>query len=346
MPEFLPVPARAKDLAQEPSFGQWTVLGISRFEFTGKKHNRVIVWRCRCSCGNEGDVRAADLCSGQSTRCRRCGLQSAAVAFQAHVANIPMPTVRSCSDCKRVFPLTAEFFPRRLYQDRYRVPLGYRCKTCHNAYSGLRNKAKRERDRLTVITHYSNGLLCCSCCGVADYEFLTLDHANDDGKKHREETQGRIFVDLIRRGFPEGIAVLCTNCNFGRELCGGTCPHQGGTPNRLRNTENYSTAKSAHESGRIRNLRMELLIAYSSDPPRCSCCGENTLAFLTIDHISGGGRKERLSDPGRIRRLKKEGFPPGFRVLCISCNHCLGNRGYCPHQQIRAGSIIAPPALI
>lgn len=36
--------------------------------------------------------------------------------------------------------------------------------------------------------------------------------------------------------------------------------------------------------------------------------------------------------------LKKNNYPPGFRVLCMNCNFSLGMRGYCPHQKEKAMS--------
>ena len=69
----------------------------------------------------------------------------------------------------------------------------------------------------------------------------------------------------------------------------------------------------------------------------CSCCGETNKGFLTLDHISGGGRKhlrESSKHGGNsfYSYLKKNNFPPGIRVMCYNCN-CgrQHNRGICPH---------------
>jgi len=82
-------------------------------------------------------------------------------------------------------------------------------------------------------------------------------------------------------------------------------------------------------------LRRECIEAYGS---KCECCGDMTYEFLTIDHIQGGGRKERNHHGGGsnlLRSLRKEGFPPGYRVLCYNCNNSYGMYGYCPHQNER-----------
>ena len=79
-------------------------------------------------------------------------------------------------------------------------------------------------------------------------------------------------------------------------------------------------------------LRKECIQAYGGI---CECCGETTYEFLTIDHVQGGGRQERNHHGGGsnlLRALRKNGFPPGYRVLCYNCNNSYGMYGYCPHK--------------
>jgi hypothetical protein len=69
----------------------------------------------------------------------------------------------------------------------------------------------------------------CSCCGEDDPRFLTIDHVNGDGRLHRESLGGgsnRVWLGIIRRGFPPEYQALCYNCNSGRAINGGICPHQ------------------------------------------------------------------------------------------------------------------------
>jgi hypothetical protein len=84
-----------------------------------------------------------------------------------------------------------------------------------------------------------------------------------------------------------------------------------------------------------REEKLAALRHYGGDPPSCACCGEAHDEFLTIDHINGGGavhRREVGSHGSRIYRwLRANGWPEGFRVLCMNCNHALGLQGYCPH---------------
>jgi len=72
-------------------------------------------------------------------------------------------------------------------------------------------------------------------------------------------------------------------------------------------------------------IRYEVLKHYSSlDYPICNACGIDDIDVLCIDHIKGGGKEERKQwGNGSIfyKKLKKEGFPPGYQVLCWNCNH-------------------------
>jgi len=73
---------------------------------------------------------------------------------------------------------------------------------------------------------------------------------------------------------------------------------------------------------------------------KCACCGEEQPEFLSIDHIGGGGNAHRKSIGDRARVnfylwLQKEGYPKGFRALCMNCNTSLGFHGYCPHQGVK-----------
>lgn len=85
-----------------------------------------------------------------------------------------------------------------------------------------------------------------------------------------------------------------------------------------------------------RKQRLECISHYSNGKNSCKCCGENHLEFLAIDHINGGGSKERKEIKKKYYSiysyLIKTGFPEGYRVLCHNCNLSLGFYGYCPHE--------------
>lgn len=97
-------------------------------------------------------------------------------------------------------------------------------------YQKKENKRQREhkyKQRLLCIAHYSNNKMCCSCCGETEYMFLEIDHTNGGGNNHRKSIgKDRIESWLIKNNFPKGFGVLCCNCNKGKHLNGGICPHK------------------------------------------------------------------------------------------------------------------------
>lgn len=120
-----------------------------------------------------------------------------------------------------------------------------------------------------------------------------------------------------------------------------SCRHQGDAKHR----GSWSLSKKARRSKyqraygkRWKQLRrLEALKHYGGDPPRCACCGEAHIEFLSIDHVGGGGCAHRKI----IKRagsafclwLRQRGYPRGYRVLCHNCNQAIGFYGACPHQR-------------
>ena len=85
-------------------------------------------------------------------------------------------------------------------------------------------------------------------------------------------------------------------------------------------------------SDQYRKVREEAFVGYGG---KCQCCGEDKFEFLAIDHVNGGGRKERetMSTYQIARKVINLNFPPEYRVLCHNCNQSIGWYGYCPHQK-------------
>ena len=70
-------------------------------------------------------------------------------------------------------------------------------------------------------------------------------------------------------------------------------------------------------------LKSSILSHYSNGKMCCAVC--NSMTNLSIDHINGGGSKHLLSLGFNSSYqfylwLKKNNYPEGYRVLCISCN--------------------------
>jgi hypothetical protein len=89
--------------------------------------------------------------------------------------------------------------------------------------------------KLKVFMHYSDGSPKCACPGCAEdrIPFLTLDHIDGGGNKHRASICGPenkskqpgprgLLLNLKKLGFPPGYRILCFNCNIARGT--GKCP--------------------------------------------------------------------------------------------------------------------------
>jgi hypothetical protein len=88
----------------------------------------------------------------------------------------------------------------------------------------------------------------------------------------------------------------------------------------------------------VAQLRREVFAHYGGDPPCCACCGEQEDAFLTLDHVNGGGGAHRQSPGSRgtggvLYWLRRNDYPEGYAVLCWNCHMAKDRRGGCPHQR-------------
>lgn len=67
----------------------------------------------------------------------------------------------------------------------------------------------------------------CACCGETEKVFLGLDHINGGGRAQRKEVGAcsNMYAWLKKHNYPDGFRILCHNCNLGRHINGGVCPH-------------------------------------------------------------------------------------------------------------------------
>ncbi len=82
--------------------------------------------------------------------------------------------------------------------------------------------------------------------------------------------------------------------------------------------------------------KMAVFNHYSNGNPKCACCGEKQIKFLQLDHINGGGTKERIlhgAGTGVYCYLRKNNYPKGYQILCANCNFAKGLYGQCPHKK-------------
>ena len=107
----------------------------------------------------------------------------------------------------------------------------------YNRKSYYKNKDERDKkikeyqqkNKSDVMNHYSGGNARCSCCGIKELIFLTIDHIEGDGSKQRKDgthkTGSMFYIWLRKKNYPKGFQVLCYNCNQAKRQL-KNCPHK------------------------------------------------------------------------------------------------------------------------
>lgn len=103
-----------------------------------------------------------------------------------------------------------EIEKRRAYANRY-----YAEHPKEREAQKQRHRRYNERQKQTVVEHYSQGTMLCCSCGFSDIRALTIDHIDGGGLSHLGQIgKGNLYPWLIKNDFPEGYQVLCMNCNW------------------------------------------------------------------------------------------------------------------------------------
>ncbi len=74
-----------------------------------------------------------------------------------------------------------------------------------------------------VFQHYGNK---CVCCGENNLKFLSIDHIDGRGRQHRQKIKDHMDCWLVKNNYPKGFQILCYNCNCGKRVNNGICPHK------------------------------------------------------------------------------------------------------------------------
>ena len=97
----------------------------------------------------------------------------------------------------------------------------------HRTLDNYNGKTYKRRLRARFFEMYGE---VCVCCGEVEKIFLTVDHKQDDGHIERKRLGGgepyRTLRVALKKHQPERYQTLCFNCNLGRKLNGGICPHR------------------------------------------------------------------------------------------------------------------------
>jgi hypothetical protein len=149
---------------------------------------------------------------------------------------------------------------------------------------------------------------CCSCKEVKDVSSFVKNKTKKDG--------------------------LSTECNDCRKLY---LSEYYKVHKQTMLAQSKSKGKERHA-----NAKKLCIEYYSNGTNKCICCGESIYEFLSLNHINGGGNKDRKTFKGArtfCEYLVKNNYPNGLNVMCYNCNLSYGFFGYCPHQKHKAKSV-------
>ena len=194
-----------------------------------KRHRIKLISEQRCVvCGIKHD--------GIHVRCDQC---HQAHLDQGKTYRLSLINAKKCIRCTKPVIGNFKHCDQCLMQNREDLKKSADAKkelnlcVCGNKLSGTEKscaeckeyrKEWRHKHRITVFNYYGNK---CACCGESELYFLTIDHINGGGRKHKQQIkQGDIYKWLVNNGFPPGFQLLCFNCNSGRYRAGGVCPHK------------------------------------------------------------------------------------------------------------------------
>jgi hypothetical protein len=109
-----------------------------------------------------------------------------------------------------------------------RKEIDTRHKETHREEINTRHREYAKKIKKLVFEAYGG---ICHCCGESDTRFLTIDHINNDGAKltknktHPSGGYG-FYAWIVKNRFPDNLQILCWNCNCGKRMNNGVCPHK------------------------------------------------------------------------------------------------------------------------
>lgn len=98
-----------------------------------------------------------------------------------------------------------------LYLERRRIASSKYSKSHRNICNKHSKDYQRKLKKL-IIDNYGGK---CVCCNTSVFEFLTVDHINNDGNDHRKSLGTvKLYIWLKKNNFPkDNYQLLCMNCN-------------------------------------------------------------------------------------------------------------------------------------
>jgi hypothetical protein len=282
--------------------------------------NNVTKMKFRCRCGNVSYIRFNQF--KKTPQCNQCGLLQMKKTKnkgekKCRVCGVLLTSTNKQQSANSTFGNICHLCFNKKYADYQRVNgKKYYIKHHVRRIEYFRNRRKENPEviqeqgrrcfqklKTEVLKHYSDDLSCRRCGFNQHMAALSIDHINGGGTKHRKQISGgNLYRWLKNNKYPEGFQVLCMSCQCIKRFENNEC----------KNTKN--TTKYYHK------LRLDVLRKYS---PNLSCkCGVSHIAALSVDHINGDGNQHRKEVGNCVYHwLKKNNYPDGFQVLCMSCQY-------------------------
>lgn len=153
--------------------------------------------------------------------CIRCG-------------KLPIPNKSHCKKCNEHFKKWRKLSREKLIQENKceecKSPLDRIGRVCNKCREINKKSCTMTRTSLKDMAFNAYGGYRCICCHETYPDFLTLDHINNDGNKHRREIGiggGHQWYRWLRdNNYPPILQVLCANCQLGKLRNKGVCSHQ------------------------------------------------------------------------------------------------------------------------
>ena len=198
-----------------------------------------------------------------------------------------------------------------------------KCTSCAAKNETIRQRRRAKRKAIGVCTECGQptkeGCVLCQSC---------IDKCSKAGMERYYRNKAAGVCPYCGDELTDGC--MCEACkaahhklaheHYRRRVDAGRCQRCGGPsrPDRILCSD-CAVQRKALDDLRYARYRDEVFKAYGG--PRCTRCGETDQDVLQIDHIDGGGT-QHLKQVGQniYAWLHKQGFPPGFQVLCANCN--------------------------
>ena len=168
--------------------------------------------------------------------CKKCGMEKPLVEFRENKPGYRRYTCNACMDQKAI-DWQRENHDRLLawrkgyYKANRQKQIDQALAWAETNPQGATKHKRTHYHKLKEAAYAAYGGYVCACCGEVEPMFLSIDHVDNDqceqAKKHGRPHTGLFLVKWLRdNGYPSGFQVLCHNCNQGKRINGGVCPHQ------------------------------------------------------------------------------------------------------------------------